>query len=104
MNTFENREAAYENRFAHEAELEFRLAARRNRLVGEWAAAHLGLGEDATVAYAKSIVATNLEEPGDEDIVRKLVADLAAVGIGEDAIRAQIGEAAIVARQQIEGA
>ena len=102
MTSFDNREAAFENRFAHDAELRFRVAARRNRLLGDWAARHLGLGGDAADAYAKSIVAADLEEAGDEDVIRKLVADLAPAGIDDAAIRAQLAEQAQVARQQIE--
>jgi len=63
---------------------------------------HLGLGGDAADAYAKSIVAADLEEAGDEDVIRKLVADLAPAGIDDAAIRAQLAEQAQVARQQIE--
>lgn len=102
MTSFDNREAAFENRFAHDAEKNFRIAARRNRLVGDWAAGHLGLSGDAAEAYAKSIVAADLQEAGDEDVVRKLVADLASAGVDEAAIRARLVADAEAARQQIE--
>lgn len=102
MTTFDDRESAFENRFAHDAESMFRIAARRNRLVGEWAAALLGLTDDAAADYAKSIVITNLEEAGDEDIVRKLTADLARTGTDEATIRAKIVEQGEVAEQQIQ--
>jgi hypothetical protein len=104
MTSFDNREAAFENRFAHDAEKQFRVMARRNRLIGEWAAAQLGHGADDADAYAKSIVVADLEEAGDEDVVRKLVADLAATGIDEAAIRAQLAALALTARQQIDEA
>jgi hypothetical protein len=104
MTSFDNREAAFENRFAHDAEKQFRILARRNRLIGEWAAAQLGHGADAADAYARSIVVADLAEAGDNDVVRKLVADLAATGISEAAIRAQLAALADTARQQIEAA
>ncbi|WP_439532125.1 DUF1476 domain-containing protein [Polymorphobacter sp.] len=104
MNSFENREAAFENRFAHDAERQFRILARRNRLIGEWAAARLGLGADAADAYARSVVVADLEEAGDEDVIRKLVADLAATGTDEAAVRAELLAATKVAQQQVEEA
>jgi len=102
MTSFDNREAAFENRFAHDAETQFRIAARRNRLLGDWAAVKLGLSGDEAAAYAKSIVATDLEEAGYEIVIRKLTADLAPAGIDEVTIRAQLAEQAETARQQIE--
>ena len=102
MTSFDKREAAFENRFAHDADLRFRVAARRNRLIGDWAARHLGLSGDEADAYAKSVVVADLEEAGDEDVIRKLVADLAPAGINDATIRAQLVEQARLARQQIE--
>jgi hypothetical protein len=104
MTSFDNREAAFENRYAHDAEKLFRITARRNRLLGEWAAEKLGHSADAAQAYAKTIVVADLEEAGDEDVVRKLVADLAPAGIDEAAIRAQLATLAKTARDQIEAA
>jgi hypothetical protein len=81
MTTFEEREKAFERKFAHDEELRFKSTVRRNRLVGRWAAEKLGLaGEDAE-AYAKSVVKADFEQPGDEDVLRKLRADFAAKGI-----------------------
>jgi hypothetical protein len=102
MTTFDNREAAFENRFVHDEDRKFRIAARRNRLIGDWAASLLGLTDDKADAYAKSVVAADLQEAGDEDVIRKLVADLAAAGIDDAAIRARLAELAETARQQIE--
>jgi hypothetical protein len=96
MTSFDDRENAFENKFAHDAATQFRVAARRDKLVGLWAAEKLGHVGDAADAYAKSVILSDLEEAGDEDVVRKLVADLAAVGIGEAEIRA-----ALVARGEI---
>ncbi|MBC7519501.1 MAG: DUF1476 domain-containing protein [Sandarakinorhabdus sp.] len=101
MTTFDNRENAFENKFAHDADLRFRVAARRDKLVGLWAAEKLGHVGDAADAYAKSVILSDLEEPGDEDVVRKLVADLAATGIGEAEIRAALTARGETARQQI---
>ena len=81
MTTFEEREKGFERKFAHDEELRFKSTVRRNRLVGRWAAEKLGLaGEDAE-AYAKLVVKADFEQPGDEDVLRKLRADFAAKGI-----------------------
>lgn len=101
MTTFDSRENAFENQFAHDAELQFKVAARRDKLVGLWAAAKLGLTGDAADAYAKTIILADLEEAGDEDVVRKLVADLGIEGIAEADIRAALLEQGQVARRQI---
>jgi hypothetical protein len=101
MTTFNDRENAFENKFAHDAELQFKVAARRDKLVGLWAAAKLGHDGDAADAYAKSVVIADMEEAGDEDVVRKLVADLAGVGIGDAEIRKALTDFGVVARRQI---
>ena len=90
MTTFDSREAAFEKKFAHDSELQFRVNARRDRLVGLWAAERLGHAGEAAAAYAKSVVIADLEEAGDEDIVRKLTADLAPHGIAEAEVRAEL--------------
>ena len=76
MTTFDSREKAFEDKFAHDADLMFRARARRNRLFGEWLAGEMGLSGDAVKEYAGSIVAADLEEEGDADVVRKVAADL----------------------------
>jgi hypothetical protein len=101
MTTFNDRENAFEAKFAHDAELEFKVAARRDKLIGLWAAEKLGLDAMAAEAYAKQVILSDLEEPGDEDVIRKLVADLAGVGIDEPSIRAALADHEVVARQQI---
>ncbi len=101
MTSFDNRERAFEDRFAREADLKFQVAARRDKLVGLWAAERLGLAGDAADAYARSIIIADLEEPGDEDVVRKLVADLDIAGVGEAEIRAAMVTQGEIARRQI---
>ena len=101
MTTFDNRENAFENKFAHDAELAFKVVARRNKLLGLWAAEQLGLAGEAAETYARSVVAADLEEAGDEDVIRKLMADLAGVGIGDGEIRTALKDKAIAARHQI---
>ena len=101
MTTFDSREQAFENRFAHDAELKFNVAARRDKLLGLWAAEKLGLSGDAAATYAGTIVAIDLEEAGHEIVVRKLTADLASVGVDEAAVRAALAEKFAEARRQI---
>jgi len=81
MTTFDKREAAEEGKFAHDAELEFKARAKRDRLVGQWAAAKLGLSGAAADAYAATLVTTDLEKHGDGDVIGKLKADFAAKNV-----------------------
>ena len=100
MTIFDERERSYEAKFARDADLQFKAEARRNRLLGEWAADLLGKsGEDAK-AYALSVVTSDFEEPGDEDVFRKIAADLEGKA-DEAAIRAKMAELVGVARQQL---
>ena len=78
MTTFADREREFENRFKHDEELRFKATARRNRMLGLWAAERLGLAADAAEAYAKELVATQFQAGGDQRIIDKIVADLAA--------------------------
>lgn len=100
MTTFDDRERAYEAKFAHDADLRFKAEARRNRLLGEWAAGLLGKsGEDAR-SYAMTVVTSDFEEPGDEDVYRKLAGDLE--GLADAAtIRARMADLMVEARRQI---
>jgi hypothetical protein len=102
MTTFDDRERAFENQFAHDQDMAFRIVARRNRLLGEWAAAKMGLTPEETDAYAKAVVQAEFEEAGDEDVVRKLMGDLTSAGveIDEMAVRAALDEQAAIARRQ----
>lgn len=102
MTTFDNRENAFENMFAHDEEMMFKITARRNRLVGHWAAEKMGLTPEETTAYATSIVQADFEEAGDEDVVRKLMGDLTSAGVEVDdaIIRDALDEKMIEARRQ----
>lgn len=76
MTTFDDRENAFEARFAHDAEMQFKAEARRNRLLGLWAAGLLGKSGDAATDYAREVIKADFQEAGDEDVVRKVKADL----------------------------
>ena len=101
MTTFDNRENAFENQFAHDAEMQFRVIARRDKLLGLWGAEKLGIAGEAAETYAKTVVAADFEEAGDEDVIRKLVTDLAGTAVSETDIRNALIEKAAIARQQI---
>lgn len=102
MTTFNDRERAFENQFAHDQDMQFRITARRNRLLGEWAAVKMGLTPEETDAYAKAVVQADFEEAGDEDVIRKLAGDLTAaqVEISDAEIRAALNDKAVEARRQ----
>ena len=105
MTDFKDRERAEEAKFALDEETAFRVAARRNRLLGEWAAAAMGLTPEETDAYKKAVVQADFEEAGDEDVIRKLLGDLTAAGtdITEADIRSQLEAMAAEARRQLMG-
>lgn len=100
MTTFDDREQAFENKFAHDAEMQFRAMARRDKLAGLWAAELMGLTGSAADEYAMSVVQADFEEPGDDDVVRKLTADLGARTTVEQ-VRAKLGELLPVAKAQL---
>lgn len=100
MSTFDDRERAYESKFAHDADLRFKADARRNRLLGEWAAGLLDKQGDDARDYALSVVSADFDEPGEEDVFRKLAADLDGKA-GESEIRTKMAELLDVARRQI---
>ena len=81
MTSFDDREKAYEKKFAHDAELKFKASARRNKLLGVWAAEKMGMTGDDVEHYAKGVVLADLEEPGDEDVFRKVRSDFDDAGI-----------------------
>jgi hypothetical protein len=102
MTTFDEREQGFERKFAHDNELEFKATARRNRLLGEWAAGLMGL---ATVEeYARAVVKSDFEQPGDEDVLRKVFQDLSGSGVAasEGEVRMKMDELLAVAREQIK--
>ena len=84
MTDFNDRERGEEAKFAHDEDMAFRIAARRNRLLGQWAAEKMGLTAEETDAYAKEVVQAEFEEAGDEDVIRKLLGDLTAAGVDID--------------------
>jgi hypothetical protein len=102
MTSFKDREKGFENKFAHDQEVQFKITARRNRLVGEWAAGLMGLTAEETDAYAKAVVQADFEEAGDEDVIRKVLGDLTAADVDVDdaAIRAKLEEMTVEARRQ----
>lgn len=103
MTTFDDRERAYEAKFAREEEMAFRVTARRNRLIAQWAAALMKLTPEETDAYAKAVVQADFEEAGDDDVMRKLLGDLLAAGIEADEamVRRAIDEQTVEARRQL---
>ena len=103
MSTFDDRERAFETKFAHDEEMKFRMLARRNRLLGEWAARRMGLSEEETASYAKDVVRADFEEAGDNDVIRKVLGDLTAAGIecDEEKIAEALRNKEIEARRQI---
>lgn len=103
MTTFDDRERGFETKFAHDQEMMFRITARRNRLLGAWAAKLMGLTAEEADAYGKAVVQADFEEAGDEDVIRKLLGDLTSAGvdIDEARIRAELGEKMIEARRQL---
>lgn len=105
MTTFDDRERAFETKFARDEEMTFRVTARRNRLVGVWAAGLMSLTPEETDAYAKAVVQADFEEAGDEDVIRKLLGDLvsANVDVDESRVRSALHDATIEARRQLIG-
>jgi hypothetical protein len=103
MTTFDERERAFESKFAHDEELRFRVVARRNRLLGAWAARLMGLSDAEADAYAKDVIRADFEEAGDEDVIRKLLGDLTAAGveIDDSKIREALAHKESEARRQI---
>jgi len=100
MTTFSDREKGFENKFAHDEAMQFKAAARRNKLLGLWAAALLGKSGADAEAYAMEVVQSDFAEVGHEDVVRKLVADL-DYRADEPTIRAKMGELLSVAKAQV---
>jgi len=103
MTTFDDREKGFETKFARDEEMAFRIVARRNRLLGQWAARLMGLTEVEGEAYAKEIIRAEFEEAGDEDVIRKLLGDLTAAGvdIDEATIRETMAHKQVDARRQL---
>jgi hypothetical protein len=105
MTDFKDRERAEEAKFALDQDTAFRISARRNRLLGEWAAGLMNLTPEETDAYKKAVVQADFEEAGDEDVIRKLLGDLTAASsdVSEADIRAKLEEMTVEARRQLMG-
>ena len=103
MTQFDERERAFEAKYARDEEMQFRITARRNRLLGHWAARRMGLTDAEADSYAKDVVRSDFEEAGEHDVIRKVLGDLTAAGV--DCDEETIGEALrnkeIEARRQI---
>ena len=101
MSTFDDREKAQEAKFAHDAKLRFKAEARRNKLLGQWAAGLMGHADPE--AYASEVIASDFEEAGDEDVYRKIKGDLESKGVtvSESDIRAKMAELMAKARQEV---
>ena len=104
MTGFDDRKKAQEGKFAHDQETAFKAAARRNKLLGLWAAGKMGLSGEAAETYAKSVVMSDLEEKGDEDVFRKVKADLDArnAGLSEHQIRREMETLMQTALEQVK--
>lgn len=105
MTDFKDRERAEEAKFALDGETAFRIAARRNRLLGEWAAVLMKLTPEEADAYCKAVVQADFEEAGDEDVIRKLLGDLTAAdtNVSDAEIRVKLDEMTVEARRQLLG-
>jgi hypothetical protein len=104
MTTFDDREKAYENKFAHDQELKFKAESRRNKLLAEWAAPQLGITGAAVEDYVKAVRKADLAEKGDDDVFRKVAKDFADKGvkIADADIRKKMGELLAKAVAEIE--
>jgi hypothetical protein len=104
MTSFKDREKGFERKFAHDEELKFKATARRNRLLGLWAATEMGVGGDEAQAYAREVIKADLEIPGDEDVFRKIRRDFDAKGVqkSDHEIRSKMVDLLGVVISQIE--
>jgi len=103
MTDFSDRQKGEERKFAMDADTAFRVAARRNRLLGHWAAEKMGLSPEETEAYAKAVIQADFEEAGDEDVIRKVLGDLVGAGCDVDdaVVRAALEEKSVEAKRQL---
>jgi len=105
MTTFDDREKGFEAKFALDQDQEFKAMARRNKLLGLWAAEKMGLSPDSAEQYAQAVVRADFEQPGEEDVFRKIAGDFkgSSLTVSEGEIRSKMDEFASVARDQIRG-
>ena len=103
MTTFNKREKAFEDKYKHDQDLQFKVEVRRNKLLGLWVAELLGKAGDEAEAYAKEVVSSDFEEPGDADVVRKVQGDFEAAGtdFSEHRLRKKMDELLVVAKAQV---
>ncbi len=103
MTSFDDRERAFEDKYKHDQDLQFRVTNRRNKLLGLWAAAELGKQGEAADAYAKEVVMSDFEAPGDDDVLQKVLADFQAAGVEMSAhrIRHHMDQLVSVAKEQV---
>lgn len=103
MSSFADREKDFENKFKHDQELQFKVMARRNRLLGEWAGGEMGLTGDALTAYAKDVVMSDFERPGDDDVLEKVQKDMSDAGasMATDRLRKKMDELLADAKTQV---
>ena len=92
MNTFDEREKSFEKKFAHDEELQFKVSARRNKYIGEWASKILGYNSDQEKEYIQSVIKADFAEAGDEDVFRKVKEDLKDHNISDEDIRKKMDE------------
>ena len=92
MNTFDEREKSFEKKFAYDEELQFKVSARRNKYLGQWASQILGYDQEKEKEYIQAVIKSDFEEGGDEDVIRKLKADLADHNISDEEIRKKMDE------------
>lgn len=102
MNSFDKRQEGFEKKFALDEEQKFKAEARRNKLLGLWAAEQLGKSADEAAAYAKEVVAADFEEAGDGDVLRKVTADLTGKGVTEQQVRAKMDQLMAEAVAQVK--
>ena len=105
MTNFSDKERAEEAKYAFDEEMLFRVTARRNRLLGQWAAEKMGLSAEESASYAREVIQADFEEAGDEDVIRKVLGDLTAAGceVDEAEIRATLEAKHIEARRSVIG-
>ena len=100
--SFDDRRKGFESKWAHDAEIQFRIMARRNKLLGLWVAGEMGLSGDKADTYAKSVVAADFEEPGEEDVFRKVRGDLDKAKYSDHAIRVRMADLLDTAAEQVQ--
>ncbi len=103
MTSFDKREKAFEDKYKHDQELQFKVEARRNKLLGLWAAELMDISGADAEAYAKEVISSDFEEPGDEDVLRKVLADFETKSVDMNAhrLRNKMDELTAVAKQQV---